>query len=62
MSEWIIKDDDYGWDDEMDDEVHIFIEVECPVCECGVKFVPPVEWYDLPEECPNCGNKTKVVS
>lgn len=62
MSEWIIKDDDYGWDDEMDDEVHIFAEVECPVCECRVKFVPPVEWYDLPEECPNCGNKTKVVS
>ena len=62
MSEWIIKDDDYGLDDEMDDEVHIFAEVECPVCECRVKFVPPVEWYELPEECPNCGNKTKVVS
>ena len=61
MNKWIVIDDDYGWNDDMDDEMHVIIEVECSACKCRAKFVPPVLWEELPGECPNCGEVMGVA-
>ena len=45
---WIIIDDDYLWDPDIDDECYVVLECECPVCGKRTK-------EDAPEKCPHCG-------
>ena len=45
---WIVIDDDYGWDEEIEDEYYYVIECECSECHERVKV-------DRPNFCPNCG-------
>ena len=45
---WIVIDDDYGWDEEIEDEYYYVIECECSKCHERVKA-------DRPNYCPHSG-------
>ena len=45
---WIVIDDDYTWDEVIDDEQYVVLECECPFCGERIK-------KDRPNYCDNCG-------
>lgn len=47
---WIVIDDDYQWDPEQGDEIHVVLECECSECHERTR-------RDRPNYCDNCGAK-----